>query len=81
MVATTETERYAEHIARWNPARVLAECDAKRRIVEEHAKLDVTRVEALSNWERGHQVALDKVLRLLALPYADRPRYREEWRP
>lgn len=26
----------AEHIAHWNPARVLAECEAKRRIVELH---------------------------------------------
>jgi len=27
---------YAPHIARWDPARVLAECAAKRRIIEEH---------------------------------------------
>ena len=25
------------HVVKWNPARVLAECNAKRRIVERHA--------------------------------------------
>lgn len=29
------------HIVRWNPARVLAECEAKRRIVEFHSKWPV----------------------------------------
>jgi hypothetical protein len=30
----------ADHIARWDPARVLAECTAKRRIVEWHTGRD-----------------------------------------
>jgi hypothetical protein len=30
----------ALHIARWDPARVLAECDAKRRIIADHAATD-----------------------------------------
>jgi rubrerythrin len=29
-------EEQARHIAHWDPARVLAECEAKRRIVEQH---------------------------------------------
>lgn len=28
---------HAEHIVRWSPARVLAECEAKRLIVERHS--------------------------------------------
>jgi hypothetical protein len=51
----------ANHIARWDPARVLAECEARRRIVTE------------CGWET--------VMRHLALPYADHPDYRDEWRP
>ncbi|MDB5243970.1 MAG: hypothetical protein JWP57_4596 [Spirosoma sp.] len=49
------------HFARWAPARVLAECDAKRRA-------------------REMQIA-DELDRILALPYADHPDYRSEWRP
>ena len=56
----------AYHVARWDPARVLAECDAKRRIIE-HC---------------GEWVWPDcRVLHLLALPYADHPDYRAEWKP
>jgi hypothetical protein len=60
----------AGHIARWDPARVLAEVDAKRQILD--LATDVT--------EMSHDTA-DTMIRLLALPYADRPGYREEWRP
>lgn len=59
-----------EHIARHSPARVLAECVAKRRIVE-HVEPDPL---TLSPGD-------DYVLRLLAQVYADHPDYREEWRP
>jgi len=42
--ATTD----AEHIARHDPARVLAECEAKRRIVELHTKLQEYQDECCS---------------------------------
>jgi hypothetical protein len=58
--------RDAEHIAAWHPTRVLAECRAKRQVVEGVTADEATR---------------DLVLRTLALPYADHPDYREEWRP
>ncbi|MEU2724099.1 DUF6221 family protein [Streptomyces smyrnaeus] len=62
------------HIARHDPARVLDEVDAKRRILRWH--LD----------EECCSVCLDDVegcplFRALALPYASHPDYREEWRP
>ncbi len=60
------------HIVRWNPARVLAECDAKRHIIELQ-RSDLR--DDPQDWEA------DEVLRLLALPYADHPDYRMEWRP
>jgi len=40
--------------------RVLAECDAKRQLIE---------------------LTIPYVNKLLALPYADHPDYRSEWRP
>jgi hypothetical protein len=59
----------AEHIARHDPARVLAEVDAKRRILDGHAM-------------ETHWCPMgDGILRVLALPYADRPGYRNEWKP
>lgn len=83
-----KNEPDAVHIARHDPARVLVECAAKRGIVDEH---QVTRRTP------GYTYLLDPpcvtcgqvrprrfpcpTLRLLALPYADHPDYREEWRP
>lgn len=77
--ATGEKFKYrevADHIARHDPARVLAECEAKRRIVA-----------ALGDWDDGYVWSsstgsrAEDALRALALPYADHPDFREEWRP
>jgi len=38
---------WGEHFARWDPARVLAECDAKRRIVTECGWVTVMQLLAL----------------------------------
>jgi hypothetical protein len=75
-----------EHIARWDPARVLAECEAKRRIIAEVAaaidSLDSQIADLLdappftTDFETS-----DLLLRLLALPYAGHEDYRAEWRP
>jgi hypothetical protein len=62
---------HGDHVLRWSPARVLAECEAKRRIVEgEPARIANDRH---SQWER--------TLRDLAAVYSDHPGYDEEWRP
>jgi hypothetical protein len=53
-------------------ARVLAEVEAKRRMMELHDHCD--------DWAYGDPSTCPE-LRLLALPYADHPDYREEWRP
>jgi hypothetical protein len=72
----------AEHIARWDPDRVLAEVEAKRELVEEHqpAAYGECRTCREPGLDRN-QAAPCLTLRLLALPYADHPDYREEWRP
>jgi hypothetical protein len=62
----------ADHIARWHPLRVLADCDARRRLVEELARMQRD--------EFGWDNVEDKVMSYLALPYADHPDFQDEWR-
>jgi hypothetical protein len=72
----------AEHVARHDPARVLAECHARRQIAE-------LATAYLSSPESGGWADVDsreyhnaeQTLHLLALPYADHPDYRQEWTP
>lgn len=64
-VGVIHEEVQRTHVAKWNPARVLAECEAKRRIID-------LVVGAYAGYA---------VLPVLALPYATRPGYREEWKP
>ena len=67
------------HFVLWKPDRVLAEVEAKRRIVDECVSTfelnagDAVNSEAV--W------LAEAVLKASALPYADRDGYREEWRP
>ncbi len=67
-------------LERW-PERILAECEAKRRIVVLHnTALDAHTVIG-SDFEQGQVWMADASLRLLALPYADHPDYDPAWRP
>jgi hypothetical protein len=65
--------------------RLMVECDAKRRIVEAHRweEIDYEDGSPLcsTDCEDCWQRPPCHTLRLLALPYADHPDYREEWRP
>lgn len=103
--ASTEPPRFfpdhhtREHVARWDPARVLADCDAKRQIVELHCPVVTTALGRDPIVTDECSVCVDEVdegggyfavtmkrlpcptLRTLALPYADHPDHREEWRP
>jgi len=93
------------HIARHDPARVLAEVDAKRRLLadvlaephfrneEDHwytcaASTDQDGEPLCSDDGRapgpcdcGRDQSVTRRVRLLALPYADHPDYRDDWRP
>lgn len=65
-------------------SRVLAECAAKRAIIEEHGAMVMPYAE--SGYihhcaECATEFAPCRTLRHLATAYADRPGYREEWRP
>lgn len=70
-IATTSNDAaYADHIARHDPARVLAECAAKRALVEQ-----------VSDVAWGGYAVRDVVLETLAAAYSGHPDYQEEWRP
>jgi hypothetical protein len=76
-VETADTEQGfadADFIAAHNPARVLHEINAKRRVIS-----------SLQHLLRGEDPFVSSIaddsLRLLAEPYADRPGYRDQWRP
>lgn len=74
---------FAERVT---PARVLAECGAKRRIVERvdvltgGEKTYLQRLKHTDVEDAGYVIARD-ILIALALPYADHPDYDERWRP
>ena len=91
---SVDTRANGWHIVRWSPARVLAECEAKRQIVEMALHLiasfdDVDAEDAVRSggrqlWpdvnrrERSHAWGR---LATLATVYADHPDYDEEWKP
>lgn len=80
----------AKHIAAWDPARVLAECDAKRRAMArsgpfcdcgEHEQP----MDPDTNWivpiPHHYDCSAYEAAKIFSVVYADRPGYREEWRP
>ena len=71
----------AAHIARHDPARVLREVDAKRRLLAIHRPYVPEPDQSCLGCAGGIMFTSCPVIPLLALPYADRPGYREDWRP
>ncbi|MGY1579122.1 DUF6221 family protein [Streptomyces sp. MN13] len=69
----------AEHIVRHDPARVLAEAEAKRALLEALERADTQ--ASYPDFEGGVYSGLHEALEYLALPYADHPAYKPEWRP
>jgi hypothetical protein len=63
-------EAVAAHVARHDPARVLREVTAKRKIIS---------WVLLWPMRPSPPSSVDGLLELLALPYADHPDFREEW--
>ena len=72
-------ELRARHIARHDPARVLRDVEAKRRILDSYV---AEFGEDELNGDVGYspeQWLARQTLRLLALPYADHPDYNPQW--
>lgn len=69
---------FAVHIARHDPARVLAEVDAKRQIVDSYERAMANRRAHPDDLaSAGAFLALHGAVKLLVLPYTDHP----EWAP
>lgn len=65
------------HIAEHDPARVLADVEAKRRIVEECKHI----IDTHFSDDFTADTLAEDCLKLLALPYAEHPDYDPSWRP
>ena len=69
------TRADAQHMARWSARRVLAECQAKRAIIERE-------VEEETDYAPPQSLVLgDQILEHLAAVYADHPDHNPKWRP
>jgi Family of unknown function (DUF6221) len=88
--AATGPQPIAAHVARHGPARVLAECSARRRIVLacRDVRPDLSflgrRPPGMADFPltpRGEHELAALTLALPALPYAEHHDYRAEWRP
>ncbi|GGW98490.1 DUF6221 family protein [Streptomyces chartreusis] len=82
-----------KHVDRHDPARVLREIDAKRKLIARGGPFCTSSCDDPdnepknpgTNWTTPLEHHLDcaayEAAKVLALPYADRPGYREAWRP
>jgi hypothetical protein len=68
-------------IAEHDPARVLREIDSKRRMLAIHRPYVPEPDQACLGCADAIMFKWCPIVRLLALPYADRPGYRAEWAP
>lgn len=66
-----------EHARRWEPTRVLAECEAKRSIVG----ICQEGIESDMACQEGHSWGFEGTLQHLAAVYSEHPDYDESWRP
>lgn len=83
----------ARHAARHSPARVLVACEAKRQLVKNSMEIEPEQVAELFTLEPhgpgnlprdqtvGEMYFVERVLRHLAVSYADHPEYERQWRP
>lgn len=69
-----------EHIANWDPARVLREVEAKRQRIK-WAMNYWADADSADGTLRVLAQAARQVLQMEAFPYAGRPGFREEWWP
>ncbi|MCT9092864.1 DUF6221 family protein [Streptomyces sp. ASQP_92] len=95
MSGISRHEAFDAYLQDIQPARALADIEAKRQLLEAllsegHAVLrpgGSTQIYCDADYgadgccDCGRDERLDRLIRLLALPYADHPDYRQEWRP
>ena len=73
------------HAARHDPARVLREVEAKRKLLELAFDADQTdrtlNAEVAREVPPGELTTGEEILRVMAAVYSDHPDYRQEWAP
>lgn len=73
----------AAHVVRHDPERVLADCVAKRAMVEHAENWAQTLHETPEGWSSDgatvYRMAMEWTLGLMVTAYADHPDYRSEW--
>lgn len=69
---------FADHIAANDPARVLADIDIKRQIIDAYAEAAAN--EGHAEHTDGRANGLGHAVRLLSLPYSHLRDYKPEWR-
>lgn len=73
----------ADHVVANNPAVILADIDAKVAIVDAYVSAE----KILDAWacpddrDIGRSDGIEEAIRYLALPFAEHPGYKEDWRP
>jgi hypothetical protein len=81
---TGKARTHLDHIARHDPARVLAECEAKREMVGQHIDEGFGQfcLTCIDRDNPDEQTAYPcPTMRILAWVYADHADYRSEWAP
>jgi hypothetical protein len=84
LLAKFDTHLEGAHVARWDPARVLAECAAKRAIIGEHRESRYFTHQGCVVCRTGDGPLLPveypcPTVRALAAVYADHPDYQSDW--
>ncbi|MFF5421815.1 DUF6221 family protein [Streptomyces misionensis] len=69
-----------DHIARHDPARVLAEVESKRLILADYQRYAAERRSMMGGWD-SLSPEDSPILTALASVYANHPDYRDTWRP
>jgi len=84
-IGLTHEPEAAEHIVRFNPARMLAEIQAKRTLIANWREL-ILRIDAEPDPEKRDRLALtrhglDQAAHQFAAVHTNHPDYTESWRP
>jgi len=80
VVLHPDEDETADHIAEHDPARVLREVEAKRQALAHYQQVFQQAVDGADSYVKI-AAALGRQIRIIASIYADRPGYKESWRP
>lgn len=74
-----QTAADAEHIARHDPADVIADCDAKLAILAEYERIAASLAAYTNPGNAGAYMAAQTMVKLVAQGYRHRDGWRKEW--